>query len=91
MLAQVCAEFSTSAQITFSIHRKRCEVLLLVLLVTDIPTINKQVRWISFCATHNDRKCVNLVRSTDVCIFMYTDTAKSLMLKFKILFCLNKI
>lgn len=66
MLAQVCAEFSTSAQMTFSIHRKRCEALLLVLLVTDILTINKQVRWISFSAELTMIGNVNLVRSTFV-------------------------
>lgn len=66
MLAQVCAEFSTSAQMTFSTHRKRCEALLLVLLVTDILTINKQVRWISFSAELTMIGNVNLVRSTFV-------------------------
>lgn len=66
MLAQVCAEFSTSAQMTFSIHCKRCEALLLVLLVTDILTINKQVGWISFSAELTMIGNVNLVRSTFV-------------------------
>lgn len=58
------------------------------LLLTSSPLTNKSDGFHSVQLTMIGN--VNHVRYTDACIFMYTDTAKSLMLKFKILFCLNK-